>query len=131
MTLQQLDNNEYINSVIQDYDDIEKLIVETSDVRLIMDLIRSAHNIVAHITNLKLNNSSEMSVKREENVTLLLDALQKIIDTGTSQLGLAGIAYTDDTTGLGESLRTIRGGRGGTRRKRITRTRKLRSVKSK
>ena len=131
MTLQQLDNNEYINSVIQDYDDIEKLIVETSDVRLIMDLIRSAHNIVANITNLKLNNSSEMSVKREENVTLLLDALQKIIDTGTSQLGLAGIAYTDDTTGLGESLRTIRGGRGGTRRKRITRTRKLRSVKSK
>ena len=131
MTLQQLNNNEYINSVIQDYDNIEKLIVETSDVRLIMDLVRSAHDIITNIANFKLNNYNRLTPTSEKNVTLLLDALQKIINTGTTQLGLAGIAYTDDTTGLGESLRTIRGGRGGTRRKRITRTRKLRSVKSK
>ena len=121
MTLQQLDNNTYINSVIQDYDNIEKLIVETSDVRLIMDLVRSAHDIITNIANFKLNNSNMMTIKREKNVTLLLDALQKIINTGTTQLGLAGIAYTDDTPGLGESLRTIRGGRSG--RRGVTRKR--------
>ena len=121
MTLQQLDNNTYINSVIQDYDNIEKLIVETSDVRLIVDLVRSAHDIITNIANFKLNNSNIMTIKREKNVTLLLDSLQKIINTGTTQLGLAGIAYTDDTTGLGESLRTIRGGRSGVTRKRSRR----------
>ena len=121
MTLQQLDNNTYINSVIQDYDNIEKLIVQTSDVRLIMDLVRSAHDIITNIANFKLNNSNIMTIKREKNVTLLLDSLQKIINTGTTQLGLAGIAYTDDTTGLGESLRTIRGGRSGVTRKRSRR----------
>ena len=124
MTLQQLDNNTYINSVIQDYDNIEKLIVETSDVRLIMDLVRSAHDIITNIANFKLNNSNMMTIKREKNVTLLLDSLQKIINTGTTQLGLAGIAYTDDTTGLGESLRTIRGGRSG--RRGVTRKRSRR-----
>lgn len=124
MTLQQLDNNTYINSVIQDYDNIEKLIVETSDVRLIMDLVRSAHDIITNIANFKLNNSNMMTIKKEKNVTLLVDSLQKIINTGTTQLGLAGIAYTDDTTGLGESLRTIRGGRSG--RRGVTRKRSRR-----